>query len=363
MIARKFVTIGRPPVLNSQQSIPQRKSPPKSETGPLPFFHPTRVVFVDDDPGFLRYFPESLGAHIPISRYASARQLLSDLAQGRLETSIQLDCWSSDTDRFTDPDYEHMLSLDKTVLMNRVFARHRFDPVSVMVVDYDMPEMDGLALCRRLAHLPCRKILLTGQASEAQAVAAFNEGLIDYFLPKGASDRKTLLRERVQRYQRAFIADATELVRQALRTETLMTWDDPEFCALFAHLREVHGVVEYYAISDPAEGFLLVNAAGEGRLLLTYNGCALDSQLMSARLLGAPRDVVSALELRRAATFFCDERSDMVLDAPAWRLACVPVLPFPTGTDRYYALIDTCNPFDVSPRTVVGLRRYLEELV
>ncbi len=347
-------------VLNNKKSLPHIKGPPTPDTGCLPFFHPTRVVFVDDDPNFLKYFPPGLNANFPISCYASPGALLTDIARGRLETQLQVECWSSYTGRFADPQFEQMLSLDKTMLLMRVFGRHRFNPVSVMVVDYDMPEMDGLELCRRLAHLPCRKILLTGQASEAHAVAAFNEDLIDFFLPKGARNCVSLLRERIARYQRAFIADASRLVRQALRAEILMDWEDPGFCDLFAHLCEDLDIIEYYVIADPLDGFMLVDEHGRGRLLLTFSAAALAAQATMARIAGAPPTVVERLERRQAATFFAQEQGEAVLDAAAWCLACVPVQPFPTRPDRYYALLEAPAPFDVSPNTVLGLRAYLQ---
>jgi CheY-like chemotaxis protein len=348
-------------VLDKKEPMPHTRGHTAKESSCLPFFHPTRIVFIDDELGFIRYFSGGLNLNVPISCYASPHRLLADITAGTLETSINLDCWSSYTGRFADPQHEHMLSLDKTMLMMRVFARNRFDPVSVFVVDYAMPEMNGLELCRRLSHLPARKILLTGQAGVEQAVEAFNEGLIDCYVSKGTATTKPLLREHIQRFQRAFIADATGLVRQALRTETFTTWDEPDFCALFAYLRRAHGIVEYYAISDPAEGFMLVNDQGRGRLLLTYSDAVLDAQFATARLSGAPPDVCEALRQRRAGTFFADEESNRALDATAWRLACVPVHPFPTRPERYYALLDTSEPFDVSPQTVLGLRRFLAE--
>ena len=347
-------------MLSKKDAMPHRKGPSTPATGCLPFFHPTRIVFVDDELTFVRYLSASLNLNSPVSCYASPLQLLAEFASGRLKASIELDCWSNYTDRFADSAEQHLLSLDKTMLMMRVFARDRFDPVSVLVIDYAMPEMNGLELCRRLADLPCRKILLTGQAGATEAVAAFNEGLIDCFLPKGTSTKR-LLREQIARFQRAFIGDATVLVRQALCTETLAAWDDSDFCSLFSELHAAHGVVEYYAIADPVEGFVLVNEYGQGRLLLTYTAASLDAQLAAARLSGAPADVLAVMQERRAATFFAEGRGNRGLTAADWRCACVTVQPFATCPDRYFALLDDSEPFDISPRTVLGLRAIMDQ--
>ncbi len=329
------------------------------ETQCLPFFHPTRVAFVDDDRKFLEFFPRTIGTDIPVSRYDSPRKLLADLAAGRIETRIDLKCWTAYGGHITDESHEHMLGLDKAKIFTRVFARQRFGSLSVAVIDFDMPEMDGLDLCRAISHLPCRKILLTGQATESQAVAAFNEGLIDCFVSKSDPHLKAAIRERILRYQRAFIADETRLIRHALRTETYATWDDLGLGHLLLGLREERGIVEYYAVSDPAEGYLLVDAEGNGLLLLAFCSPTLEAQWTSARLSGAPTDVLERLRKRQAGLYFSDERGDRILDPERWRHACVDLRPFPTDPDCYFGLVEHCRPFDVSPETVLGLRGFL----
>jgi CheY-like chemotaxis protein len=329
------------------------------ETVCLPFFHPTRVVFVDDDRSFLEFFPRSLGPGIPVSRYDSPRKLLADLAAGRIETRIDLKCWTSYSGGLGDQDHEHMLGLDTAMIFMRVFARQRFGSLSVAVIDFDMPEMDGLDLCHAISDLPCRKILLTGQATESQAVAAFNEGLIDCFVPKGDPSLKAVIRERILRYQRAFIADETRLIRHALRIETYASWTDLGLGQLLQDLRNERDIVEYYAISDPTEGFLLVDSEGNGFLLLTFCSQTLEAQLASARLSGAPTDILDMLRRRQVALYFSDERGDRILDPEGWHCATVNLHPFPDDPECFFGLVEHCRPFDVSPETVLGLRGFL----
>ncbi len=78
---------------------------------------------------------------------------------------------------------------------------------------------------------------------------------------------------------------------------------------------------------------------GHGRLLLTFSAAALAAQTTMARIAAAPPTVVERLERQQAATFLAQEEGEAVLDAAAWCLACVPLLPFPTRPDRYYALL------------------------
>lgn len=343
-------------MLGRRTSTSQDLATAKRGAACLPFFHPTRVAFIDDEVNFLNYFTRGLDLQVPISRYESPRMLLDELAFGRLPTRIDLDCWSNYRGQMLEDGYEQLMGLDKTMILMRLFNPQRFDVLSVAVVDYAMPEMDGIELCRRLSALPCRKILLTGQADESVAVDAFNEGLIDFFAPKDAPNVRHLIREQILRFQRDFISDASYLVRQALRSEHGQTWDDVGFCGLLEEIRERFGFVEYYAVSDPAEGFLLVDQHGRGRLLLTFSAAAIEAQFTAARLSGAPEEVLDRLAQEAVTTYFPSESGNQVLDAKAWRRACVPLTPFPNRSDRFYALLDHCEPFKVSPESVWGLK-------
>jgi hypothetical protein len=138
-----------------------------------------------------------------------------------------------------------------------------------------------------------------------------------------------------------------------------MTWDDPGFCRVLDGICETYGIVEYYAVVDPAEGFLLVDADGRGRLLLTYSATAIEAQFTAARVMGAPEEVLDHLAQESVSTYFSADHAGQVLDAAAWRRACVPLQPFPTRSDRFYTLLDHCRPLNVSPQSVISLHDFL----
>ena len=58
----------------------------------------------------------------------------------------------------------------------------------VLVVDYAMPAMNGLALIERLTEWTGACVLLSGRADEHIAVDAFNRGLLEQFIPKQTPD-------------------------------------------------------------------------------------------------------------------------------------------------------------------------------
>ena len=324
----------------------------------LPFYHPTRVVFVDDDRAFLNLLPLRLDGAVPFLRFESPRELLGELESGRLQGALELDWWDSYPAEGGHQGLEQVVAFDSSMIFMRVFNRARFGLVSVVVIDYRMPEMSGLDLCRKLAHLPCKRILLTGQADEGLAVHAFNEGLIDMYLPKLHPRLDTELSLAIQRFQFAFLEQATELMTKVLSTADPVVWGDPDFARFFYQICKDRRTVEYYAVSDP-KGYLLVDAQGEGELMLLFDEVDLDAQCAAAIASRAPEEVVERLRSRRGGLYFAQEDAEYVLCEAEWSKACLPLHPFPGRADRFYALVGQPSPLMVNPDTILGLNRYL----
>ena len=91
-------------------------------------------------------------------------------------------CFTMDASNPNDP----VIHLNLTALEQEITLVERFRRVSVLMVDYAMPTMDGLEFCKRVKSNDIKKALLTGVADEKTAVAAFNDGIIDRYIPKGS---------------------------------------------------------------------------------------------------------------------------------------------------------------------------------
>lgn len=56
--------------------------------------------------------------------------------------------------------------------------------IETAFIDYNMPGMNGLELLRQISQPRLMRVLLTGQGTTDEAVEAFNQGLIDVYMPK-----------------------------------------------------------------------------------------------------------------------------------------------------------------------------------
>jgi CheY-like chemotaxis protein len=333
----------------------------------LPFFHPTRVVFVDDHASVFHSLFQDMAHLGPVSVYESGPSLLDDIRDGKLPTGLWLDCFNDYSGVLCDEELERVVGLDRTMIVKRLFTPERFSTMGVAVVDYSMPDLDGLSLCRelqahadRFGYTAAKRIMLTAQADMALGVDALNEGVIDAFYRKDLPDLAQVLAAKIRVLQHAFIAEATDGLRG------IWNWDDPTlarsagFKEWFADFCKRRGVVEYYAVFAPGRGLLMLDGNGVASLLLLFSEDEVASQYDAARTACAPADVLDGLKRRTHGLYFDDELGTQVMDGDGWRRACVALHPFPERYDQFYALPDHCHPHGLGIERVTSLHRTLE---
>jgi len=324
----------------------------------LPFFHPTRVAFIDDEISFLSILLTRLQLGLPVTTYNSPRTFLADLEQEHVTANLDTDWWGYYLGMADSPVQSQVISLNKSKIYQQAFDKRRFDTISVVVVDYDMPDMSGLALCRELADLPCKKILLTGHTDSAMVSRAFKQGLIDLYLPKFHPRLELELTTAIRHFQHQYMTSATEMFARRLRATDPVVWSDRAFSRFFQRFCTDRGVVEFYAVDDP-RGFLLLDKAARGRLMLIHTSADIDAQRAIAEASRAPSTVISALRSKQRVLHFPHRQPPGTLTPHQWGTSCIRAYPFPGRKDRYYALIDNPGPFRVSPDTVLGFDQYL----
>jgi CheY-like chemotaxis protein len=323
----------------------------------LPLYHPTTVVYVDDDRELLSLLPARTGV-LPYKCFHDPLELVRRLGSGELPTALDLKCWNRYTGDVGDPDTEDVLGLDKWMIGMRVFNRHRFELVSVLVVDYDMPGMSGLTLCRRLADLPCKRLLLTGRGGAALAVQALNDGLIDMYLPKDQPDLDQQVSRAVRRLQRRYFAETSRLVADFLVKTNPAVWADEVIRVLFRQHCADRGVVEWYAVSDPL-GYLMLDGQGNGNLWLVFGDDEIEAQCLAARQLGAPPGVIAQMEGRQAIVYVGDAEGNTVMNPHQWWSACLALTPIPGPTERFLAITRDAAPYRIGTDTVLSCDGFL----
>ena len=268
-----------------------------------PYFHPTQIVLIDDDVNFLGNLSLQLDADLAYLLFDSTRKALDYLNQRQCSTIVR--------DRFfreTQPNRQKngapgnsrdLLEIDIEAISQEMYSSDRFSQISVVLVDYAMPQMDGLRFCQSITDPHVKKILFTGVATESLAVDAFNEGLIDQYIRKHEHAVYDRLNRAIRQFQRDYILDLFMAAADVLPLAVPDVLSDPAIAELIEELRKHSDLVEYYVACDP-DGFFF--ATSEGRLKRVVIRTKSDLAMLGARLAktGMTKDLarrVAAAEL------------------------------------------------------------------
>ena len=143
----------------------------------LPVYtHPTLTVLIDDSDSFLKSLAFQLDPALARKTFHDTSTALRWLQQTNQREDMPLHV-NFDLQNLAPHDYNVAVDLERIWRISG--QAQRFAVPSVLVVDYSMPQMNGLEFCQAVRDLPCKKILFTGAADEKVAVTAFNRGLID----------------------------------------------------------------------------------------------------------------------------------------------------------------------------------------
>jgi CheY-like chemotaxis protein len=277
----------------------------------LPVYaHPTLTVLVDDSDSFLRSLSfqlDPIHASKTFHDTNGALQWLRHSARsGRAASCAPL---HMNFDTQNQPGDQFNVALDLESIYRIASQPQRFATPAVLVVDYSMPQMNGLEFCERVSDLPCKKILFTGAADEKIAVSAFNRGLIDRYIKKSDAQALDILELEIATLQRSYFADQSETLRDLVLLHNYHFLGDPVLAMQVQRLKQDLGFIEHYIFPNPT-GILFLDKFGRTRLMMIETEEGMAAQYEMARDSDAPQSLLDALQERRVLPFFSDADGD-----------------------------------------------------
>ena len=223
---------------------------------------PTKVLIVDDHFPYLRQLHANLpGDATSYLLYQNPHKALTFLQEEYRPDPFTRRCLTSE-DSFR---YEHR-ALDVNIkdLYREIYNPARFDQISVIVVDYDMPGMNGLEFCKQVTDPNIQKILLTGIADEQIAVQAFNEGVIHKFIKKEDRVRGELLHEAILDAQKRYFLKLSRIINEAVQGQSRLksALADSSFLPVFQEIVAQNNIVEHYQF-ESSGSLLTLDASGK----------------------------------------------------------------------------------------------------
>ena len=247
-----------------------------------------------------------------------------------------------------------MFRVETSSILQIARRLERFSHLSVIIIDYAMPAMSGLDVCRSIKDLPVKKILLTGMAGDSTAVDAFNEGLIDFFLVKQDARLSERLPVEVDRLQREYFAQRTVGLEPVSRTDDAAFLRDPALASWLEQLSKDVGAVEHYLMTT-TPGLMLVDQTGKATLAYVFSADRMRAQREIAVHEGAPAALIARLEAGKtllvcpSETGFYDAR--FAATWPKYVHDAVPV----SGASAWQAAVNRASAVDLRP---ASLRHY-----
>jgi CheY-like chemotaxis protein len=223
-------------------------------------YFPTTTLFLDDSRDFLLNFVLQLDEEVAYKVFDTPQRVLDYIHRKR----SALD------------SVRHFAAIESELLVKALYDPHRFSEVSVMVVDYVMPGMNGLELCRSIEDKNVKKILLTGQADEKMATAAFREGTIHRYLKKNDPNLVTLITRSMRELQREYFNDISAVILEEAPSVLKALLNDPKFAVFFEQACEKHKIIEYYLI-DLTGTFLMLDEDARWSVLNPFKDVPKDS--------------------------------------------------------------------------------------
>jgi CheY-like chemotaxis protein len=324
-----------------------------------PYSHPTTVVFVDDNDLFLHALDLRMPADMAYLCFHNPRHALERVNKEIALKPIPERCFSAPSKSLHWND--SIIRFDLGLIEQEINNLERFRRTSVVIADFAMPAMDGLSLLTSIKDPSVKTVLMSGAGDEKLALEAFNDGVIDRYIPKNRETTLDMVVDYAQDLQREYFLDQQRAIQESLSLNPPELLDDPIVFKHFAALRKQHRFVEHYLVGDPP-GFVFVTAKGALHQLIVLSDAEVAEQVEYAARHDAPAEIVDALSSRSHIGFFY-ERVENYGDEPyPWH----DFLYAPTrlgGSREWWAALVSDPPTDIDFSPVESsFEAYLDEI-
>ncbi len=262
-------------------------------------FYPTQIVFVDDNSEFLATLSMAFAKQFNVKTFDNTQMALKYINEQQREVHLVANDQKPKLHGESEIWVKQVLSHQNL----RRFDEMRLMEVSVLVVDYSMPEMNGIEFCEQIKNSSVKKILLTGHATPMDAVRAFNDNTIHYYLRKSDDDMLDQLENAILQLQHAYFTELSSSIKAEAIDSGTPFFGDPELANYFQGTCDSLNISEYYYLTNPSR-FLLHSSEGEKFMCIIYTE---DDMLEHLKILseeGADDELYAKIESREYVPFF-----------------------------------------------------------
>lgn len=276
-----------------------------TNASPTFFYHPLKIIFLDDNRAFLDALDLEFGARINMATLINpdiTLQIIDSNSKNftklifKLNKDVNAD---TTTDRVVGIEFSNMLSL--------IYDRARFDNVAVLVVDYDMPNINGIEICQKIKERKIFKIMLTAEADKDTAIKAFNSGLIDKFILKTSEELHLEIELAVQELMQRYFMELSRSIISGHSSSIGDLFANKSYCNLFSDIVSEVQAVEYYMV-DNSGSFLFLDKDANPTWFIVRHNQEIEEQLELLQGYDLPVQIIDSIIKREKLLFLFSEK-------------------------------------------------------
>ncbi|MFN8771106.1 MAG: hypothetical protein ACK52I_36520 [Pseudomonadota bacterium] len=247
-------------------------------SSPLPIlYYPTKVLFIDDDKNLLDLYNDKYKTYYNVNTLSNpidALQILENqppLNLGVIDKNI-------DKSEIELSDNEGELIIIKLILNNMlpfINSQYKYKQIGIVIADYQMPEMNGIDLFKKITDKTIKKILLTGEYNLSGAVESLNNKVIDCYINKGEADTMQNITTFIEAFQLEYFNDLTSELIGDLIYEYLPFLVNNNFITFFRNKVKEYKIREYYLL-DKNGSFLMIDDQNQKFVFVRHTNDSLD---------------------------------------------------------------------------------------
>lgn len=312
-------------------------------------YHPTTVVFVDDNNDYLEQLKARFNELLPLQAFDDPALALQFLNETYQEESFIRRCTIT-----PDPDkveFDHLVSdVNIKLIQNEILRPERFKEIAVVVVDYSMPGMNGIEFCKQIKNLNILVILLTGEADHDLAIREFNKGTIDRFIKKTTPNIREVLYSEILKLEQQYFINFSNMIINQANSDNLKCLEDEDVAKDFYKLCKELNIAEYYILTEAGD-FLLIDNQGIASYITLKSDEEINHLYEHAEISGVSNTLLEALMHRERIPLLYDD-----LDPVDWEAYLGTAHAIADKKLYYYAYKHNVGDY---PEKILSYEKYL----
>lgn len=220
-------------------------------------YYPLTILCIDDEMLMLNTLRNYINSKFPVKVVTSPIQAQSMIDNQKTIINQYINELIIKCQNYEDDNNIHLnIQFDK--LLKLIAINNKSEEIGVIVVDFMMPEKDGIMFCHDNQHVPIKKILLTGHQDFQLVLNAFSKRIIDAFLQKSQENLFSELLESIHDLTISYFNNATQKLRSIIETQKKLPISDDKFKVFFYNIvKDME--VKQWIIVDLNGSFLFTN--------------------------------------------------------------------------------------------------------